>query len=40
MLHVSELDHKRIEHPADVLKEGDELRFSSWVWIPRKKEYP
>jgi 4-hydroxy-3-methylbut-2-enyl diphosphate reductase len=25
LLHVSELDHKRIEHPADVLKEGDEL---------------
>lgn len=25
LLHVSELDHKRIEHPADVLQEGDEL---------------
>lgn len=25
LLHVSELDHKRVEHPADVLQEGDEL---------------
>jgi len=25
LLHVSELDHKRIEHPADVLQEGEEL---------------
>ncbi|NLO20864.1 MAG: bifunctional 4-hydroxy-3-methylbut-2-enyl diphosphate reductase/30S ribosomal protein S1 [Syntrophomonadaceae bacterium] len=27
LLHVSELDHKRIEHPADVLQEGDELEI-------------
>ncbi len=25
LLHVSELDHKRVEHPADVLHEGEEL---------------
>lgn len=25
LLHVSELDYKRIEHPADVLKEGQEI---------------
>jgi len=25
LLHVSELDHKRIEHPSDVLQEGQEL---------------
>ncbi|KUG04666.1 4-hydroxy-3-methylbut-2-enyl diphosphate reductase / ssu ribosomal protein s1p [hydrocarbon metagenome] len=25
LLHVSELDHKRVEHPADVLQEGEEL---------------
>lgn len=25
LLHVSELDHKRVEHPADVLQEGQEL---------------
>lgn len=25
LLHVSELDHRRIEHPADVLQEGDEI---------------
>lgn len=27
LLHVSELDHKRIEHPADVLQEGQELEI-------------
>jgi len=25
LLHVSEFDHKRVEHPSDVLNEGDEL---------------
>lgn len=25
LLHVSELDHHRVEHPSNVLKEGDEL---------------
>jgi polyribonucleotide nucleotidyltransferase len=25
LLHVSEIDYKRIEHPSDVLKEGDEI---------------
>ncbi len=25
LLHVSELDHKRVEHPSDVLQEGEEL---------------
>lgn len=25
LLHVSELDHRRVEHPADILTEGDEV---------------
>lgn len=25
LLHVSEIDHKRVEHPGDVLKEGEEI---------------
>lgn len=25
LLHVSEMDHKRIDHPSDILQEGDEI---------------
>lgn len=45
LLHVSEIDHKRVEHPADVLTEGQELdvfilgldREKSRVSLSRKK---
>ncbi len=37
LLHVSELDHKRVEHPADVLQEGEELDVYV-LGVDREKE--
>jgi len=37
LLHVSELDHRRIEHPADILHEGDEIEVYI-LGLDREKE--
>jgi 4-hydroxy-3-methylbut-2-enyl diphosphate reductase len=37
LLHVSELDHRRVEHPADILSEGDEIEVYI-LGLDREKE--
>ena len=37
LLHVSELDHRRVEHPADVLNEGDQIEVYI-LGLDREKE--
>jgi ribosomal protein S1/(E)-4-hydroxy-3-methyl-but-2-enyl pyrophosphate reductase len=37
LLHVSELDHRRVEHPADILNEGDEIEVYI-LGLDREKE--
>lgn len=37
LLHVSELDHRRVEHPADILNEGDQIEVYI-LGLDREKE--
>lgn len=37
LLHVSELDHRRVEHPSDVLKEGEDVEVCI-LGLDREKE--
>ncbi|MGE5391469.1 MAG: bifunctional 4-hydroxy-3-methylbut-2-enyl diphosphate reductase/30S ribosomal protein S1 [Deltaproteobacteria bacterium] len=37
LLHVSEMDHKRIDHPSDILHEGDEIEVYI-LGLDREKE--
>lgn len=37
LLHVSELDHRRVEHPADILNEGEEIEVYI-LGLDREKE--